>query len=150
MELMVVLGIVAVLAMIAVPLMTDNIPRFQLKSAVRTLVADFQRAKTEAVKRNCSVEIRFSPGAYTPEGGAGSYQLVEMNGGTVLLTRTMPKWVTLYKTNFSGDTTGYTSQGLPIGASGSVYLRNNKSVFYKVSISTAGYVSMTISGSDPS
>ncbi len=143
MELLVVLAVMAVLAGVAIPLVTDNVPRFQLKGAARVLLADFQRAKVEAVKRNCNVEIRFFPGAYAPAGEVGSYQLVEMCNNTTLLSRSMPRWVSLYQTNFTGNVTGYQPNGLPI-RTGSVWLRNNQSVFYRLALSVAGNVSLTI------
>ncbi len=95
-----------------------------------------------AVKRNCNVEIRFTPGTYNANGGVGSYKIVEMAGGTRLLTKTMPQYVTLYTTNLAANKTGYTSQGLAL-KTGSVYLVNNQAVSYKLSISNAGHVSMS-------
>ena len=149
-EVLVALAIIAILAAIAVPMIAGNIPRYHLKSAARTLVTDFQKAKMEAVKRNCDVELRFFPGAYAASGNVGSYQVVETAGGTVLLTRTMPKYVSLYGTNFTGNITGYNNQGLPTTAAGSVYLQNNNSTFYELSLSIAGYVSLNLSTTDPS
>ncbi|MEW6428515.1 MAG: GspH/FimT family protein [Thermodesulfobacteriota bacterium] len=147
-ELLIAVGIVAVLAAVAVPLITANVPRFQLKGAARILATDFQKAKVEAVKRNCNVEMRFTPGAYDPAGEIGSYQLVEMAGGSVLVSRTMPKYVTLYATNFGG-TPGYNPQGLPLNSlQGSVYLVNVKGTSYKISLSTAGHVGMTMNTVD--
>lgn len=147
-ELLVAIGIIAVLAAIAVPLITANVPLFQLKGAARILVTDFQKAKLEAVKRNCNVEMRFSTGAYDPAGGVGSYQLVEMAGNSILASRTMPKYVTLYATNFGG-TPGYTAQGLPLNSlQGSVYLVNVKGTSYKISLSAAGHVGMTMKAVD--
>lgn len=146
-ELLVVLGIAAVLAAVTVPSILNNVPRFKLKSAARTLVTDFQKAKMEAVKRNCTVEIRFSPGAYDAAGKIGSYQIVEVKAGvdTVLLSRQMPEYVSLYATGFTGDKTGYTAQGLPSSAAGSVFMRNNKSTYYQLALSAAGHVSLSMS-----
>jgi len=151
-ELVVVVVIIAVLAAIAVPTVLSNVPRFKLKGAARTLVTDFQKAKMEAVKRNCTVEIRFSPGAYDAAGTIGSYQIVETTGNTVLLSRQMPKYVTLYTTDFGGapPVAGYNAQGLPSNGLGNVFLRNNKSVFYTLTLSIAGNVSLTMSTTDPS
>jgi type IV fimbrial biogenesis protein FimT len=150
MELLVVVGLIALLAAVAVPMFLTNIPKYRLKGAARMVVSDFQRAKLEAVKRNCNVEIRFTPGTYNANGGAGSYQLVEMAGGTTLFTKGMPQYVTLYTTNFTANLnctannqSGYNSQGLTIsGCTGSAYLVNNQATSYKLSISNAGHVSM--------
>jgi prepilin-type N-terminal cleavage/methylation domain-containing protein len=145
MELLVVVGIIALLAAVAVPMFLTNIPKYRLKGAARAVVSDFQRTKLEAVKRNCNVEIRFTPGAYNANGGVGSYSIVEMTGGATLLSRTMPQYVTLYTTNLTANKSGYNSQGLTLpGYTGSVYLVNNQATSYKLSISTAGHVSMSM------
>jgi len=148
MELMLVIGIIGVLAAVVGPMITDNIPRFQLKGAARLLLADFQKAKVEAVKRNCNVQMLFSTGTYSAEGEVGSYQIIETDGNTVLLTRPMPKYVTLYTSSFTG-TPGYTPQGLPLNSlQGSVYMVNSKGTSYSLSLSAAGHVTMSMSDVD--
>ena len=140
-ELLVVVGIIALLAAVAVPLVVSNIPGYRLKGAARTLVTDFQKAKMEAVKRNCDVEIRFTTGAYDEAGKIGSYQIVAVRDGvdTPLDSRQMPEYVTLCDS--APSTLGYTSQGLPINTiGGSAYLMNNKSTYYRLALSSAGHV----------
>ncbi len=141
-ELLIVMGMIVILTAVAVPLFLTNIPKYRLRGAARMVVGDFQLAKLEAVKRNCNVEISFTPGTYNANGGVGSYKIVEMAGGTTLLTKTMPQYVTLYTTNLAANKTGYNSQGLALNT-GSVYLVNNQAVSYKLSISNAGHVSMS-------
>ncbi len=143
-ELLIVIAMIGILMAVAVPLLLTNIPKYRLKGAARGVVSDFQRTKLEAVKRNCNVEIRFTPGTYNANGGVGSYKIVEMTGGTILLTRSMPQNVTLYTTNLTANTSGYNSQGLTLSTLGSVYLVNNQATSYKMSISTAGHVSMSL------
>lgn len=153
-ELLIVVGMIAILSAIAIPLVTANVPRFELKGAARTLVSDFQKAKLEAVKRNCNVEVRFFPETDLAntvkinDGGNGRYQLVAMDDNSVLLSRSMPKYVTLYLPNFTAVPpyyqAGYQSQGLPID-NGSVYLVNSKATSYKISLSAAGHVALTMS-----
>ncbi|EKD40865.1 MAG: hypothetical protein ACD_74C00146G0002 [uncultured bacterium] len=67
-------------------------------------------------------------------------------GETVLLTQPMPKSVTLYETSFAGGRTGYNQRGLPLSSGGNVKLRTTKR-FYKLSLSSAGYVSLQTSNS---
>ncbi len=141
-ELLIVMGLIVILAAVTVPLFLTNIPKYRLRGAARMVVSDFQRAKLEAVKRNCNVEIRFTPGVYNANGGVGSYKIVEMAGGTTLLTKVMPQYVTLYATGLVANKSGYNSQGLALNT-GSVYLVNNQATSYKLSISNAGYVSMS-------
>ncbi|MFH2050093.1 MAG: GspH/FimT family pseudopilin [bacterium] len=159
-ELLIVVGMISILTAVAIPLMTANIPRFELKGAIRTLIADFQKAKIEAVKRNCNVEIRFYPEPVPvaaekfTAGGNGSYQLVAMDDNSVLLSRNMPKYVTLYLPSFTlvpqtapaldYYKAGYKPQGLPVD-NGSVYLVNSKATSYRLSLSAAGHVSMSMS-----
>lgn len=159
-ELLIVVGMISILTAVSIPVMTANIPRFELKGAVRTLIADFQKAKIEAVKRNCNVEIRFYPepvpvaAEKLTAGGNGSYQLVALDDNSVLLSRNMPKYVTLYLPSFTlvpqaapYYKAGYKPQGLPLD-NGSVYLVNSKATSYKLSLSAAGYVSTSMSQVD--
>ena len=144
-ELIIVIGMIGIMAAVAVPLYTDNIPRFQLKGATRMVVSDLQQARLEAAKRNCSVTVTFTPGTYSKAGGIGGYKMLETSGNTTIKTGTMPKDVTLYATNFTANTTGYTAQGLPWQSSwGSAYLVNNQGDSYKISLSAAGNISMTL------
>lgn len=162
MELMVVMAILAIMAVIAIPAFSRWIPDHRLKAAATDLFSNFQRAKMEAVKRNADVAISFSPQAYNPIGGVGSYEMFVddgSGGGTagnfvrdgsepVILQANMPSNVSLYSANFTGGTTavGFDSRGLPIsGRTGDVQLRNNQSRYYQVSVSTAGNISMQTS-----
>ena len=114
----------------------------------------------EAVKGNVDVIIQFTPGTYTDAGQVGSYDIFVDDGsgaggiagdgiqnGTerVLAQVTMPKNVSLYNTSFAGHTAGYNSRALPRGAMGSVEIRNNKSRYYKASLSVAGNVRLETS-----
>ncbi|HFQ81916.1 MAG TPA: prepilin-type N-terminal cleavage/methylation domain-containing protein [Desulfobacterales bacterium] len=139
-ELLIVMGLIVIMAAVAVPMFLTNIPKYRLRGAARMVISDFQRTKLEAVKRNRDVEIRFTPGTYSANGGVGSYKIVVTSGAT-LLTRSMPQYVTLYTTSLTNNKSGYNSQGLALNT-GSVYLVNNQATSYKLSISNAGYVSM--------
>jgi type IV fimbrial biogenesis protein FimT len=154
-ELTIAIAILAILAAIAVPNVIGWLPNHRLKSAARDLVSNFQRAKLEAVKRNRDVVIGFNTGAYTPGGQVGRYEVFVDNGAgggvagnftrdgnetRILLPVTMPKNVSLYLANFSGNTTtGFDSRGLALASrSGSVEMRNNNSRFARVTLSIAG------------
>jgi hypothetical protein len=106
----------------------------------------------EAVKRNKDVIIQFTPGAYAASGQVGSYRIfVDDNsdgnftaGERVLAQMNMPKNVSLYTTNFTGDKTGFNSRALPRDL-GNVEIRNNKSRYYKATLSAAGNVKLRMS-----
>lgn len=61
-EMMVTIAIIAVLSGIAIPNAISWRSNAQLNSAAREVLADFQRAKSEAIKRNRDVEISFTTG----------------------------------------------------------------------------------------
>ena len=157
-ELIMVTVVISILAAIALPNIIAWLPNYRLKSAARDLVSNMQRARMEAVKENTDVIIQFTPGAYSPAGQVGSYLIfvdaadlgikgVFDAGEPILAQVTMPKNVSLYDANnttFAGDTTGYNSRALPL-KKGSVKIRNNKSRYYKASLSFAGNVKLRMS-----
>ena len=149
-ELMIVIGVIAILSAIAVPNIMSWLPNYRLKAAARDVISNFQKAKMEAVKAHKDVIIQFTPGAYAASGQVGSYRVfVDDNpangafdaGERVLGQVNMPKNVSLYTTNFTGDTTGYNSRALPLEV-GNVRIRNNKSRYYEASLSAAGNVKL--------
>ena len=150
-ELMVVIGMIAILTAIAVPNIISWLPNYRAKAAARDMISNFQKAKMEAVKRNTDVVISFATGAYVPSGHVGSYTVFLDDDGDGNFTAgvdrklaqvNMPKNVSLYSANFSGTTkTGYNSRALPLEL-GNVRIRNNKSRYYEASLSTAGNVKL--------
>ncbi len=58
-ELLTVMSIFAILTAIAIPNIIQALPNYRLKSAARSAVADFTRAKQEAVKRNKNMAVVF-------------------------------------------------------------------------------------------
>ncbi len=151
MELVITMSMIGILAVIAAPTVSHWVPNYRVKEAARELVSNLHKARTEAVRQSSDVIITFSPQAYTPNGGAGSYQVALDNnprngafdeGEMILIDRTMPRNVSLYFADFAGGTTtGFNSRGLPLNNMwGSVQLRNNKSRFYRATMSCAGHV----------
>lgn len=67
-ELMVVIGLLAILSAIAAPSFLRSLPEQRLKNAARTLYADIQRARMLAANDNRKVSVRFNhsirPGYY--------------------------------------------------------------------------------------
>ena len=59
-ELLVTVTIIGILAAIAVPAYTKMLERNRLKGAAESLFNDLQLARTEAIKRNREVALRFS------------------------------------------------------------------------------------------
>jgi len=124
-EALVVLAIIGVLGAVALPLIINTLPDYRLRAAARELVIDFKKVKLEAVKRNRTILLEFTPATPgNPEQG-GSYRIcVEdsfpgtCEGNTVLKVVAMPRNIRLVDTEdlpltFSTNVAGYNSRGLP-------------------------------------
>ncbi|MGR9072882.1 MAG: GspH/FimT family pseudopilin [Gammaproteobacteria bacterium] len=61
-ELLIAVGVVAVLLALAVPSFSGLIERKRLEGATEKMVADFQFARSEAIKRNTEIFISFDEG----------------------------------------------------------------------------------------
>ncbi len=160
-EIVIVLAILSITATFAVPRLSGWLENNRLKLAARELYSNMQKAKSEALKRNCSIGVTFSTVTFPAQGGG--YKIFLDNGSgtagnatldpgeTILLQVGMPQGCTLYKANFSApatatptSSTGFNSRGLLLQknnwvGNGSVELRNNNSVWYKMSLSNSGY-----------
>ena len=166
-EAMVVVVIIGIATGIAVPNIVGWMPDYRLKSAARNLASNFQKAKFEAIKRNTSVVISFTSGAYIYGGNVGGYQIFVDDGGNdgsgtagnkvrdgkelILSKVTMPQNVSLISANFSfGLTTpGYNFRGLPLSSIiGNVQLKNSNLRRFRASLSIAGYVNLQSSHDD--
>ena len=154
-ELMIAIGVIAILAAIAVPGVISWLPNYRVKAAASDMISNFQKAKMEAVKRNTDVIIAFTAANATQ---TGSYRIfVDNNPGNgafdagerVLVDhKPMPKDVSLYFANFSGATnTGFNSRALPWNNRwGSVRFRNSRLTrYYRASLSAAGHVRLQTS-----
>jgi type IV fimbrial biogenesis protein FimT len=153
-ELMIAMGIIAIMAAIAVPSIISWLPNYRLKAAASEMISNFQKAKLEAVKRNTDVVITFTKANATQ---AGSYQIfVDDNPGNgafdagerVLVDhKPMPKDVSLYNTTFPGNLTGFNSRGLPTSGVATYFalMRNNNSRYYRIALSPAGSIRLQMS-----
>ncbi len=152
-ELVVVVLILSITAAIAVPNLRGWLVNHRLQAAARELYSNMQRAKSEALKRNCSIGVTFSTVTFPAQGGGYTIFLDDGSGGgtvgnakrdgseQILANVIMPENCTLYGANFlSKKSTGYNSRGLPLKSrDGSAFLRNDNSVYYKMSLSKSGY-----------
>lgn len=59
-ELMTVVGIIAILLAIAVPGVMSWLPSYRLKAAAQDMVGNFQKARLEAIKRNALCTVVFN------------------------------------------------------------------------------------------
>lgn len=77
-ELMIVVGVMAVLAAIAAPNMAKMVSAQRLKTAAFDVVASLSYARSEAVKRNTTVAINPVSGNW-----ANGWQVVDSNGNVL-------------------------------------------------------------------
>lgn len=159
-ELAVVVGIVSLLAAVAVPVWSSWGPNMRLKGAARDIYANFQKAKIEALKNGADVGIVFNTVSF-PATGGGYTLFVDDGAGNaanagnstldigevVLATVSIPNDCSLVSANFMGSPrTGYNSQGFPTGVRvGDVTVRNSRSRWYQLSLANSGYARLTTS-----
>jgi prepilin-type N-terminal cleavage/methylation domain-containing protein len=82
MELMVVIGITAILSAIAIPSYIKWLPKHRVGSAARTVMSAMEFARSNAIKRNMLVQVDF-------DWGNDSLTVVN-SGGNILRTRRLP------------------------------------------------------------
>ncbi|MDD2558580.1 MAG: GspH/FimT family pseudopilin [Desulfuromonadaceae bacterium] len=152
-EVLIVVAIIGIASAIAIPNIIGWLPNYRLKGAARDLYSNMQKIRTEAVKRNTNIGITFTTVVYPATGGGYMVFIDDGKGGgtsgdgvkhadeTMLFQVEMPPGCSLVRASFqSTDTSGYNSRGLPLGGRvGSVDLRNNKSRWYQINLSNAGY-----------
>ncbi|MBS0155487.1 MAG: prepilin-type N-terminal cleavage/methylation domain-containing protein [Nitrospira sp.] len=141
-EIMVVLGIVGMVAILAIPNLTLWLSQYQLKQAVSEIVADLNMAKFIAMNRNrqATVTIQLVGATVQVRGLAGGAEIIPaktfmgsvngLPGGTATV-------------NFSsmGMSTATTPQ--------TIQLQNNKGLVYAVSVLPSGKVNWCPKASCP-
>jgi prepilin-type N-terminal cleavage/methylation domain-containing protein len=168
-EVMVVVGIVAILAGIAIPSVIGYLPTYRLNGISHELMADLQSARLYAVRNNGRCVLEFTPVAYNGTTGGKYKGFMDTNrdwkdkdaGGNneaiVIPEVTMPASVTLYTALFTDNGNGLGSSKWMIGfdssgvasransgayVSGYILVRNNRSNFRRLYISPAGHVTI--------
>lgn len=82
-EVVVVIGVIAVLSAIAATTITFQLPSMRLSAAARRVMTDLMLARMEAVKKNADVNVAFSSSGYTISGKAAANIPSEYKGITI-------------------------------------------------------------------
>jgi len=115
---MVTIGIIAIIAGIAIPNVISYLPKHRLNGGARDVYSAMQYARLKAVKEKTPVSINFNPGTdsftvFDDSNGNGTID----GGDTVLKTGNMPPDVNMTNaTQFTGLVTwcGFNARGLPV------------------------------------
>lgn len=160
-ELVVIIGVVAALAAISVPIFKNFSPSYNSKLAVRDIVSQMQLARVHAIKNRVTAVVAFYPKTFSPANQANSYLIYEDTndnwihdaGENQLVSRTyMPAEVSIssaiFTANGSGESTettscGFTSQGTAartgvVYVTGDVVLENKNNQTRTVNFNASG------------
>ena len=140
-EVMTVVGIMAVLATIAIPNIIGWLPRHRLGSAARDVLSAMQHARLVAVKENIEVRVNFEPAnnifLIFPDYNQDKNQDADE---PTIRKGTMPAGVSLENASFSGgsSTFRFDSRGLATGLGGNITIKNNRNEQTKIVINRTG------------
>ncbi len=132
MEVMMVVIIIGILAAVAAPNMGRWSAKKDLDAAARGLMSTFQQARSEAIKRNGTIDIGFTSDSYTVSSG----------GVAIMPQAQMPQGITI-TADFNGTTaSGYNNRGFAL-EQGSVELESSRAP----SANNKRIISLTLGGS---
>lgn len=140
-ELLVVLGMVAIVAAFAWPRMTELLPGTELTAATNTLVADIRLARQKARAQGRVLVIRFDPNGrlYTIGGETGSQRAVPLPATLLFGTPEDPGSDGI---TFRDNTIRFSPRPGLQNSFGSVSLRTPSGQARKLTVSIAGYSSL--------
>jgi type IV fimbrial biogenesis protein FimT len=138
-ELMTVIGIMAVLATIAIPNFLGWLPKYKLGSAARDILSAMQYARLVAVKENVDVRVNFD----TDNNNFLIFPDFNNNDNQdpdepTIKSGNMPGGVYLTETNFSSDSFNFDSRGLASGSGGTISIANNRNKLTRIRINRTG------------
>ena len=81
-EVLIVVSIILMLAAIAIPVFSNWLPNYRLKSAARDLYSNMQKARMVAVKTNTTSTLTFIAGTGIPCEG-GNYLFIDGDGNNI-------------------------------------------------------------------
>jgi len=147
-ELTIVLSIIGIMSIIAIPSYLAWLPRHELKTSVRHIYDDMNRAKFKAIKSNTVAVIIFSipNDTYTVFlDSSGNWALDAFE--TTISTGTLENGVDITGSTLPSHTYGFNSRGMSASNPGQVQLTNGSGLLMGVRVNVAGSLSI-ISSTD--
>ncbi len=130
MELMTVIGIIAILASIAVPNMIGWLPNYRLRSGTEGIRSTLQLARLRAIKDNTTATVAFNIANETYQASVG---------GQTFKSGRMPAGVDIFSASFAGaPQVQFTSKGFANLAGGTVDVRNTQGGARLITVSFTG------------
>jgi type IV fimbrial biogenesis protein FimT len=150
-ELLIVVGIIGILAAVAVPGFLAYAPNYRLKATARDLYSDMQKARLHAIKEQTQVSLRFTSVVFPAVGGGYTMFVDDGAGGGVanngvrdgaerlLNTVTMTGQNSLNAAfNFGSTWVTFTAKGVTLGSKfGNVTISNSQRS-YQITVSAGG------------
>ena len=134
-ELMVAMGVIAILASIATPNVISWMGNAKVSSASRQVLSSIQDARVHSIRVNATTEVEFSETGDSYVTRKWNPQSEEWN----LQTHTLPAGVQITSASFSGGRIlSYNGRGLPGSTWGSVVLANNSGRTIRVRVNSSG------------
>lgn len=149
-ELLIAIAIIAIATATSIPSFRVWIDNYRLTEAANGVVDGLHRARSEAVRRNQNVVMRFADNntswqLFVDDGaGGGTAKNFTRDGSeTILRTVAAPSGISFHEVTFGGNPyTGFNSRGMPIDSScaGSVKGENTSGRSFAIALSLAGSV----------
>lgn len=147
-ELLIAIAIVAIAAATSIPSFQVWIDNFRLTEAANGVVDGLYKARSEAVRRNQNVVMRFTSTSWQlfvddGAGGGTKNNFTRDGSETILRTVAAPSGISFHDVKFGANPyTGFNSRGMPINSScaGTAKGKNTSGRTFTISLSLAGSV----------